>query len=196
MFLAVFFLFNPKSEIQNREGGIMQRKLRKRLFQLTGLSLILVFVAGADTPEKKSQLNDPEPQRAISVEKSAIQVSDKQMVDYLDLVVFKDEKIYFTFNSAYLGSKTRTILKRKAEWLTRHPDLAVTLEGHCDSLGSEKSNFALGHDRAESVKSYLIKQGVKSLQLNTVSLGDQALADRGDSEEAYARNRRVEFVLD
>ena len=174
----------------------MQRKLRKSLFQLTWVFLILLFVVGADTPEKKAQLNDPEPQSTISVEKTAIQASDNQMVDYLDLIVFKDEKIYFTFNSSYLRSKTRTILKRKAEWLTRHPDLAVTLEGHCDSLGSEKSNYALGLDRAESVKSYMIKQGVKSFQLNTVSLGDQALADRGRSEEALARNRRVEFVLD
>ena len=189
--MAVIYLFNPKSE-----GGIMQRKLRKSLFQLTGLSLILLFVAGADTLEKKANLNDPEPQSTISVEKTAIQVADSQMVEYLDLVVFKDEKVYFTLGSSYLRAEARAILKRKAEWLTRHPGLAVTLEGHCDSLGSEKSNFALGHDRAESVKSYLIKQGVKSLQLYAVSLGDQALADRGQSEEALARNRRVEFVLD
>ena len=155
----------------------------------------MLFVACADTPEKKAQLNDPEPQSTISVEKTAIQASDNQMIDYLDLIVFKDEKIYFTFNSAYLRSETRTILKRKAEWLTRHPDLAVTLEGHCDSLGSEKANYALGLERAESVKTYLVKQGVKSFKLNTVSLGDQALADRGDTEEAYARNRRVVFVL-
>jgi len=174
----------------------MQRKLRKSLFQLTWVFLILLFVACADTPEKKAQLNEPEPQSTISVEKTAIQASDNQMVDYLDLIVFKDEKIYFTFNSAYLGSKTRTILKRKAEWLTRHPDLAVTLKGHCDSIGSEKANYALGLERAESVKSYLIKQGAEPSQLSTVSLGDQSLADRGDSEEAYARNRRVEFVLD
>ena len=174
----------------------MQRKLRKSLFQLTWVFLILLFVVGADTPEKKAQLNDPEPQSTISVEKTTIQVLDNQMIDYLDLVVFKDQKVYFTLGSAYLRSEARAILKRKAEWLTRHPDLAVTLEGHCDSLGSEKSNYALGLDRAESVKSYLIKQGVKSLQLSSVSLGDQALADRGESEDALARNRRVEFVLD
>ena len=174
----------------------MQRKLRERLFQLTWVSLILLFVACADTPEKKANLNDPDPQSTISVEKTTIQVADRQMVDYLDLIVFKDEKVYFTFNSSYLRSKTRTILKRKAAWLTRNPDLTVTLEGHCDSFGSEKANHALGNDRAESVKSYLIKRGVKPSQLYVVSLGDQVLADRGESEEALARNRRVEFVLD
>jgi len=174
----------------------MQRKLRKSLFQLTGLSLILLFVACADTPVKKTDLNDPEPQSTISVEKPAIQVADSQMVDYLDLIVFKDEKVYFTFNSAYLASKAKTILKRKAAWLKHQPGLVVKLEGHCDSLGSEKANYALGLERAESVKSYLIKQGVEPFRFSTVSLGDQSLADRGDSEEAYARNRRVEFVLD
>ena len=174
----------------------MQRKLRESLFQLTWVSLILLFVACADTPEKKSHLNDPEPQSTISVEKTTIQVEDEQMVDYLDLVVFKDEKVYFTFGSANLLPEAKVILKRQAEWLKRHPGLAVTLEGHCDSRGSEKSNYALGLDRAEGVRSYLIKQGVKPLQLYAVSLGDQALADRGHGEDAYARNRRVEFVLD
>ena len=172
--MAVIYLFNPKSEIQNGKGGIMQCKLRESLFQLTWVFLILLFVACADTPEKKSQLNDPEPQSTISVEKSAIQVSDSQMVDYLDLVVFKDEKVYFTLGSAYLRSEARAILKRKAEWLTRHSGLAVTLEGHCDSLGSERSNYAPGLERAESVKSYLVKLEVKSLQMNAVTLGDKA----------------------
>ena len=70
------------------------------------------------------------------------------MVDYLDLVVFKDEKVYFKLSSASLSSEARAILKRKAEWLKRHPGLTVTLEGHCDSRGPERSNYALGLERA------------------------------------------------
>ncbi|HHO54740.1 MAG TPA: hypothetical protein ENK18_28685 [Deltaproteobacteria bacterium] len=69
----------------------------------------------------------------------------------------------------------------------------IRVEGHCDERGSVDYNVALGQRRAESVKSYLVSNGVSASRVNTVSYGEERPVDRRHNETAWAKNRRAEI---
>ena len=77
--------------------------------------------------------------------------------------------------------------------LKSSPTLKVSIEGHCDSRGSDEYNLALGERRAHVVKSYLVSLGVASDRLETISYGEELPADSAMTKTAWAMNRRTEF---
>jgi peptidoglycan-associated lipoprotein len=103
------------------------------------------------------------------------------------------DNVYFEFDQASLSQVAKDTLVRNAEWLRSNPQVRVQVEGHCDERGTAEYNLALGERRAEAVKNYLTSLGVDGSRLVTISYGKERPADPGHNEEAWARNRRVEF---
>jgi peptidoglycan-associated lipoprotein len=103
--------------------------------------------------------------------------------------------IHFGFDSSLLDKETKTELKENADVLKKNSVLRVQIEGHCDRMGGIQYNLALGQRRADSVKHFLIDQGVKDGQLSTLSFGKEKLLDTAANEEADAKNRRANFVV-
>lgn len=103
--------------------------------------------------------------------------------------------VYFDFDKADLRADARAVLEANAEWLRRNPSARVQVEGHCDERGSVQYNLALGERRAESAKRYLESLGVASSRLSTISYGEERPADPRSIEEAWAKNRRAEFIV-
>jgi peptidoglycan-associated lipoprotein len=69
------------------------------------------------------------------------------------------------------------------------------LEGHCDERGTVEYNLSLGEKRAKAVKDYLVGLGISADRLSIISYGKERPADPGHNEEAWAKNRRVEFRI-
>jgi peptidoglycan-associated lipoprotein len=109
---------------------------------------------------------------------------------------FGNEDIYFEFDKSRLLPEAKEILKEKAEWLSMHEDVTVTIEGHCDERGTNEYNLALGDRRAESAKRFLTDLGISVSRLTTVSYGEERPVDLRHNEEAWAKNRRAHFVID
>lgn len=103
--------------------------------------------------------------------------------------------IYFEFDSYTLSEEARNNLSNSADWLKAHSSLKVLIEGHCDERGTEEYNLALGEKRAKSVKDYLVQLGVSSENISTISYGEEFPVDARHNEEAWAKNRRAEFVI-
>lgn len=82
-----------------------------------------------------------------------------------------------------------------AAYSKTHPKLKVQIQGHTDDRGSVEYNMALGTRRAESLKHYLTEAGVKPNVLDTLSFGKERPAVVGDTETAWAQNRRDEVVV-
>jgi len=108
---------------------------------------------------------------------------------------FDNENIYFAFDSSELSDQARLVLNNNAEFLRQHSSLTVTVEGHCDERGSEKYNYALGRRRAESVKKFLLDQGISTDRLVTISYGENKPVVAGRDESAWAKNRRAQMVI-
>jgi len=107
----------------------------------------------------------------------------------------KLSNIYFAFDDFSLDEQAKKTLVENAAWIMNNIQKKITIEGHCDERGTEEYNIALGERRANSAKRYLINLGVSTDQLSTISYGEERPADPGHSEEAWAKNRRSEFLI-
>lgn len=102
-----------------------------------------------------------------------------------------ERTIYFDYDRAEIKPEYVNLLRTHARYLGEHPELAVTLEGHADERGTREYNLALGDRRAESVRQFMLAEGVRSNQLSTLSYGEERPAVVGHNEEAWRWNRRV-----
>ena len=103
--------------------------------------------------------------------------------------------IYFDFDKSTLTPAAQEDLRQKAEWLRENPDETVTIEGHCDERGTNEYNVALGERRAKSAKAFLVDLGIDASRLEVVSWGEEKPVDPTSNEEAWAKNRRDQFVI-
>jgi peptidoglycan-associated lipoprotein len=106
---------------------------------------------------------------------------------------FKD--IYFDFDQSTIRDDAKPVLAGIAGYLAKESGKSLIIEGHCDSRGTAEYNMALGERRAEAARKYLAALGVKSAALQTVSYGKEKPFMQGESEEAWAKNRRGHFLV-
>jgi outer membrane protein OmpA-like peptidoglycan-associated protein len=103
--------------------------------------------------------------------------------------------VLFDTGSADLKPVTREKLARVAGILLSHPDLKLQIEGHTDSVGEEAYNQRLSENRADSVRSYLVAQGIASGAVGTHGFGESQPIASNDSPAGRQQNRRVELVV-
>lgn len=101
--------------------------------------------------------------------------------------------IYFDFDSYSVKPEYQSVLDAHARYLKSHTNLRVTLEGNTDERGGREYNLALGQKRADAVRRSLALLGVPEAQMEAVSFGKEKPAVQGSSDEAFAKNRRVEL---
>jgi peptidoglycan-associated lipoprotein len=102
--------------------------------------------------------------------------------------------INFEYDKAALSTEARKTLSENANWIRENTNVNIQIEGHCDERGSVEYNLALGERRAKSVKTYLTNLGIDGNRLSIISYGKEKPIAQGDSEDAWARNRRANFV--
>jgi len=103
--------------------------------------------------------------------------------------------LYFKYNSYDIQSAEEAIIQGAAAFMKKYPQLALRIEGHCDERGTEEYNMALGSHRAGAVREYLSNLGVPLQRMDQVSYGESQPAVSGNTEAAYAKNRRAEFKI-
>ncbi len=108
-----------------------------------------------------------------------------------------EQMVYFAFDKATLTAKGMQVLDNVATYIKRN-DAYIKLvisEGHTDSVGTESYNKSLGLRRAKTVADYLIKKGVPSSLIETVSYGESRPVASNKTREGRAKNRRVEISI-
>jgi peptidoglycan-associated lipoprotein len=105
------------------------------------------------------------------------------------------QDVYYEFDSTDLAAAAQAILTQNADWMKNNPKSRVEVEGHCDDLGSNEYNVALGAKRAQSAKDFLVNQGIAPERLVTISYGKEAPACFEPTDECRVKNRRARFVI-
>lgn len=105
------------------------------------------------------------------------------------------DRIFFDYDSSDIRPDASQTLRLMATWLQQYPNRQVTIEGHCDERGTREYNLALGERRANSVRDFLIAQGVPGSRINTISYGKERPAVPGSTEFAWSQNRRGVIVF-
>ena len=102
--------------------------------------------------------------------------------------------IFFDFDQYVVKDEHRPVLEAHAGYLLAKRDARIILQGNADERGSREYNLALGQKRAEAVRKALAVLGVSDVQMEAVSFGEEKPRNEGDTEEAYAENRRTDMV--
>ena len=74
--------------------------------------------------------------------------------------------------------------------------IKILIEGHTDNSGDYRANVKLSRDRANSIKKFLVENGIQSNRIKTIGLGSSRPRFSNDSESGRQKNRRVEIVID
>ncbi len=109
--------------------------------------------------------------------------------------LFDSKKIYFEFDRHDLDHDGQQILTEIAAYLKEFGELQLDIEGHCDERGTSEYNLALGERRACAARDFLVTMGIDASRIGTISYGEENPEDQGKTEEAWARNRRDQFLF-
>ena len=104
--------------------------------------------------------------------------------------------ILFDFDAYTIKAEYLPLLKNIGDWMKQNEAVRLNVEGHTDERGTTEYNLALGQNRADTVRDYLIRLGVDGKRLRTISYGKEMPVDPRHTEEAWAKNRRVHFKIE
>lgn len=151
--------------------------------------------------QNQAQLAQSEAQQAENEKqqlRSRLQAQLNQVLQTRDsargLIVSMPD-VLFDFNKYTLKPEARERLAKISGIILAYPALKLNIEGHTDSIGSDEYNQELSEKRAESVRGYLVSQGVKPDEVSSVGLGKaNPVADNGTAS-GRKLNRRVEMIV-
>ncbi len=103
--------------------------------------------------------------------------------------------VLFDFNKYTLKPGAREKMAKVSGILLAYPGLKIQLEGHTDSIGTDDYNMKLSQERADSVRDYLVQQGVSGASVTAVGLGKADPVASNDNDAGRQRNRRVDMVV-
>lgn len=103
--------------------------------------------------------------------------------------------LFFDTKQYELKPKSRTELNRLVGFMKQYPEVQVEISGHTDDVGSDDDNLALSQNRAKSVYSYLISQGVKATRLRFKGYGETKPLAANDTDVHRQQNRRIELRI-
>ncbi len=166
-------------------------------FKVLSMFAALLLLAACETPTEEttaSTTTATESSTATTPPPTAepVGIQPGSQEDLIDKV---GDRVFFDFDRYDLKPEGRSTVEALAAWLNSFPAVTLTLEGHADERGTREYNLALGERRANAVKDYLIALGINAGRLTTISYGEERPAVPGSYEEAWAQNRRSQFVV-
>jgi len=103
--------------------------------------------------------------------------------------------VLFESGRAELKPGATSNLGQLVAFLARYPSRTVAIEGHTDSVGGDDYNLGLSQRRADSVRSYLVTQGVDAARVTAVGAGEGTPVATNESAAGRQQNRRVEVII-
>jgi outer membrane protein OmpA-like peptidoglycan-associated protein len=103
--------------------------------------------------------------------------------------------VLFDFNKYTLKPGAREKMAKVSGILLAYPGLKIQVEGHTDSVGSDEYNMKLSQQRADSVRDYLVAQGVPAGMVTAKGFGESQPVASNDTAAGRQQNRRVELVV-
>jgi outer membrane protein OmpA-like peptidoglycan-associated protein len=190
---------------EDQRPGLTEQRERARLDARTQEADVAkgqVAAARADSAEQKLAADEARG-AATAAQLSADQEAARlqRQIDELQAkptdrgLVLTLGDVLFTSGRADLKTGAAGNLNKLTAFLNEYPNRTVLIEGYTDSVGSEDYNQALSQRRADSVKAYLVGQGIGPVRLFASGKGESAPVAGNDSAEGRQENRRVEVII-
>lgn len=135
-------------------------------------------------PEAQQQVTTPKEStlQQETAEKAATRVGEQEVVEQPKATF---PVVYFAFNSIGIKQSELSKLNGILRTLKENPKMKVTVTGWCDTKGSVAVNKRISRQRAEAVKTWLVKNGIEASRITAIGNGSD---DTQDADKA----RRVE----
>jgi outer membrane protein OmpA-like peptidoglycan-associated protein/tetratricopeptide (TPR) repeat protein len=164
----------------------------------TCLSPLVICSSTVTAEEKKPIVALPLPDNTVTAVPSQT-ASKTGILTGTDLTAigFNTASVLFDFNKSDLRDDAAAILTTNADVLKKNGNLVIEITGHSDVRGSERANRNKSEKRAEAVRRFLLKQGVKRSQIisvkgaGTSQLANNCTEPAACGEDGHAANRRV-----
>lgn len=183
---------NTNLSSTNSKVSQLSSDLRKREQRLKEVEDIL-----RKRDEATNALKDKLQKALLGFQQSGLSVDIRNGKVYVSLT----DKLLFPSGSIVIDEKGKAALKQLAAVLNKEPDINMAVEGHTDdkkviNLGKIKDNWDLSVLRATSVTRYLTEvENIDPKRLTATGKSQYQPIDPADSNEARAKNRRIEIVL-
>ncbi len=105
------------------------------------------------------------------------------------------KNIYFATGSSKLLPKSFASLKEVVQILKDNPTYKINIDGYTDNTGTAENNQVLSENRANSVKDYLVKNGIDESKITATGHGEENPIADNKTAAGRAKNRRVEMKL-
>jgi len=151
----------------------------------TANATVTVISPPPPPPSASAPPSGPAPVSALEPSPAKPRVIDKMTL-----------KVTFAFDKFSIRKADEAELNKAVEFLKKYQGSKVKIEGHTDSIGSEKYNQKLSESRAKRVKNYLIHTGVsKKTNISTVGYGESKPIASNKTAKGRAENRRAEIII-
>ena len=105
------------------------------------------------------------------------------------------ESVLFDRGTSVLLPESNSELDLIVSFMKSNPNVKIELSGHTDNRGDPTDNIRLSQDRVNTVRMYMISQGIDGKRITGKGYGGQRPIASNDSEETRKLNRRVEFMI-
>lgn len=160
----------------------------------TRVLLVAAIAVGLAACTKKTVPEQPQPPQPQPPQTATVDDGKYGPEDLDTDACLKQRTVYFDFDQDAVKGEFQAILACHAKYLQDRPESRITLEGNADERGSREYNLGLGERRGNAVSGALQAAGGSAGQLTVVSYGEERPVDTASTEEAWAKNRRVEIV--
>jgi peptidoglycan-associated lipoprotein len=151
---------------------------------------LLVACSGSDTKEQDEAAAAAAAAAAARAAQGGATSGDLSALE--EAAAAAGNVFYFEFDSSTLTPEAVGAVDAHIAVLKLNNE-NVRLEGHTDERGTREYNIALGERRANSVRDYMVANGISSFRIETVSYGEEKPVAYGSGESNWAQNRRVEL---
>ena len=104
------------------------------------------------------------------------------------------KRIVFAEKQANIPSDSRETLDEISRFLADNPQITLEIQGHTDSAGDSSRNLKISQKRADAVRDYLIKTGIKPARLVAKGYGETTPIESNQTSRGRAANRRIEII--
>ncbi|MEZ5573376.1 MAG: peptidoglycan-associated lipoprotein Pal [Halioglobus sp.] len=164
--------------------------LASKAIALLFSAALLVACSGSDTKEQDEAAAAAAAAAAAKSAQGAATSAEMARLEEAAMAV--GNVFYFEFDSSNLTPEAINAVNAHIAVLQRNNE-NVRLEGHTDERGTREYNMALGERRANSVRDYMVANGISSFRIETISYGEESPVAYGTGEANWAQNRRVEL---
>jgi outer membrane protein OmpA-like peptidoglycan-associated protein len=185
---------------QEREKFLLESRTREaeRAKQLAESRAREVEQAQRETEAQAREARDAQRRaqaatdRAEDLEKRFAEFKAKQTERGFELTL---SDVLFEFDKANLKPGSARSLSKVAEFLRENPQRKVTIEGYTDNIGSDAYNIELSQRRADSVRDFLVQNGISADRITARGLGEEYPVASNATEVGRQENRRVQIII-